>query len=125
MLIEGAGGRVKLANDVTYKRSFPLIFKRQVLDADNRFSRMNQTMEKLIKMEEKDFSPLSRVLFGLDSPTPVSIGSENIQFFDQTLNESQRDAIRFALVSREVALIHGPPGVRSSKYVPAIQADFL
>jgi DNA polymerase alpha-associated DNA helicase A len=27
------------------------------------------------------------------------------------LNESQKDAIRFALASREVALIHGPPGV--------------
>lgn len=26
------------------------------------------------------------------------------------MNDSQKDAIRFALASREVALIHGPPG---------------
>jgi DNA polymerase alpha-associated DNA helicase A len=35
----------------------------------------------------------------------------NLDWFDSTLNDSQKDAIRFALASREVALIHGPPGV--------------
>ncbi|KAF4983559.1 hypothetical protein FDECE_17277 [Fusarium decemcellulare] len=57
-----------------------------------------------------------RVLFGLSSPSPVAedltkddtVG--NLEWFDPTLNDSQKDAIRFALVSREVALIHGPPG---------------
>ncbi|KAF4467324.1 dna polymerase alpha-associated dna helicase a [Fusarium albosuccineum] len=57
-----------------------------------------------------------RVLFGLSSPSPVAedltkddtVG--NLEWFDPTLNGSQKDAIRFALVSREVALIHGPPG---------------
>ena len=73
---------------------------------------MNQTMERLKKMEEKDYTTLTRILFGLDSPTPVQQGSEDdVKFFDETLNESQRDAVRFALASKEVALIHGPPGV--------------
>ncbi|KAF4435666.1 HCS1-DNA helicase A [Fusarium acutatum] len=57
-----------------------------------------------------------RVLFGLSSPSPVSedlskdetVG--NLEWFDPTLNDSQKNAIRFALLSREVALIHGPPG---------------
>ncbi|KAF4338338.1 HCS1-DNA helicase A [Fusarium beomiforme] len=57
-----------------------------------------------------------RVLFGLSSPSPIaqdlskneSVG--NLEWFDPTLNDSQKDAIRFALLSREVALIHGPPG---------------
>ncbi|KAL8942875.1 MAG: hypothetical protein Q9216_001418 [Gyalolechia sp. 2 TL-2023] len=90
--------RVKLANDVTYKR-------------------MNWTMDKLKKMEEKDYPTLMRVLFGLDSPTPISQDlddlSEEIRsldFVDPTLNDSQRDAVKFALASREVALVHGPPG---------------
>ncbi|KAF5630738.1 HCS1-DNA helicase A [Fusarium tjaetaba] len=50
------------------------------------------------------------------SPSPVSqdlskdetVG--NLEWFDPTLNDSQKNAIRFALLSREVALIHGPPG---------------
>ena len=69
-------------------------------------------MEKLKKMEENEYSSLTGVLFGLTTPTPVSQEEEeNVEFFDQTLNDSQRDAVRFALGSREVALIHGPPGV--------------
>ncbi|KAL8934818.1 MAG: hypothetical protein Q9211_005031 [Gyalolechia sp. 1 TL-2023] len=98
---DGLGGRlwvVKLANDITYKR-------------------MNWTMDRLKKMEEKDRPTLMRVLFGLDSPTPISQHlddlneeSRNLHFIDPTLNDSQRDAVKFALASREVALIHGPPG---------------
>lgn len=78
-------------------------------------------MEKLKKLEERDYSNLIKVLFGIDSPTPVPSKleqSENcsgpILFLDQTLNDSQKEAIRFALASREVALIHGPPGVSAS-----------
>lgn len=81
---------------------------------------MNQTMERLKKMEEKDYTTLVRVLFGLESPTPLPAdlkdsesGSGNLDFIDPTLNDSQKDAIRFALASREVALIQGPPGVSS------------
>ena len=72
-------------------------------------------MERMKKMEEKDHPSLMRVLFGLDAPTPISQDLEdlsgNIDFIDPTLNDSQRDAVKFALASREVALIHGPPGV--------------
>ncbi|KAJ4009040.1 hypothetical protein NW766_009223 [Fusarium irregulare] len=88
---------VKLADEVTYKR-------------------MNWTMEKLNKMNESEYSSFIRVLFGLSSPSPVAADltqDENVgglKWFDPTLNDSQKDAIRFALASREVALIHGPPG---------------
>lgn len=72
---------------------------------------MNWTMERLKKMQESEYTALTRVLFGLDTPTPVSLDEKKVEFFDQSLNDSQRDAVRFALASREVALIHGPPGV--------------
>jgi len=78
---------------------------------------MSQTMDKLAKMSEAEYTPFIRVLFGLSSPSPVpedlskdpEVG--NIEWFDKTLNDSQKDAIRFALASKEIALIHGPPGV--------------
>ncbi|TKX18169.1 AAA domain-containing protein 14 [Elsinoe australis] len=84
---------VKLANDVTYKR-------------------MNQTMTKLSKMTESEHSILARVLFGQSSPSPISDSDmkEPVEWLDPSLNDSQKEAIRFALASREVALIHGPPG---------------
>ncbi|KAK2873634.1 hypothetical protein FQN49_002223 [Arthroderma sp. PD_2] len=83
---------VKLANDVTYRR-------------------MNQTMAKLEKMEESEHSQLMRVLFGHTTPSPLDFESVGtVEFMDPSLNDSQKEAIRFALASREIALIHGPPG---------------
>lgn len=85
---------------------------------------MNQTMEKLQKMGEAEYSSFIRVLFGLSSPSPVpqnlSTSDEvgNVEWIDPTLNDSQKDAIRFALASREVALIHGPPGVSDQPAAP-------
>jgi DNA polymerase alpha-associated DNA helicase A len=76
---------------------------------------MKQTMTRLLKMKEDEYSGLIRVLFGLTSPSPVAADLEKemeVEWIDPSLNESQKDAIRFALASREVALIHGPPGVR-------------
>lgn len=79
--------------------------------------RMKATMERLAKMEEREYSSFIRVLFGLSSPSPVpadltkdaEVGE--IEWVDPTLNDSQKDAIRFALASSEIGLIHGPPGV--------------
>ncbi|PHH62006.1 hypothetical protein CDD81_7630 [Ophiocordyceps australis] len=77
---------------------------------------MNLTMEKLQKMDPCQYSALIRVLFGLSTPSPVAPDLSRdeqfgkIQWIDATLNDSQKDAIRFALASREIALIHGPPG---------------
>ncbi|KAK7923925.1 hypothetical protein PG985_005979 [Apiospora marii] len=88
---------VKLADDVTYRR-------------------MNQTMKELEKQTESEYSMFTRVLFGLSSPSsiPSSLTSgpecAGIEWIDPTLNNSQKDAIRFAMASKEIALIHGPPG---------------
>ncbi|KAH9866221.1 hypothetical protein J1614_008787 [Plenodomus biglobosus] len=96
-----SGGKlwiVKLANDVTYKR-------------------MNQTMTRLQKLGDQDYTPFMRVLFGQASPTPLpsdlndpSHPLHKLEWNDPSLNDSQKEAIRFALSSREIALIHGPPG---------------
>ncbi|CAG8162964.1 unnamed protein product [Penicillium olsonii] len=80
---------IKLANDVTYRR-------------------MRQTMEKMEKMGEGDYSHFMRVAFGHTTPLPRS--SEDVEFIDPSLNDSQKDAIRFALGAQDIALIHGPPG---------------
>lgn len=89
---------VKLANDITYKR-------------------MNQTMTRMQKLTEGETSPFMRVLFGQSSPSLVpkdlndpDYGLDKLDWIDPTLNESQKEAVKFALLSREVALIHGPPG---------------
>lgn len=78
---------------------------------------MNQTMTRLQKFGEQEYTPFMRVLFGQDSPSPLPSDLDDpshplhkLEFNDPSLNDSQQEAIRFVLASREVALIHGPPG---------------
>lgn len=73
-------------------------------------------MERLQAMSDSEHSIFMRVLFGQSSPTPIPENLDSdpdvgkLEWFDPSLNDSQKDAIRFALASREIALIHGPPG---------------
>lgn len=69
-------------------------------------------MTKLQKMQPSEHSPLTQVLFGQTSPTPLAEEElkQELHWNDPSLNDSQKEAIRFTLASREVSLIHGPPG---------------
>lgn len=72
---------------------------------------MLKGLEALQKRCEEGGSNLINVLLGQsDLSTPERMS--DIEFFDETLNDSQKEAVRFALGSPEIALIHGPPGVR-------------
>lgn len=62
---------------------------------------------------------LVEALLGLSTPTwtgephlALSAPTSDIQWFDPSLNESQKEAVRFCLTAGQVACIHGPPGVR-------------
>ncbi|CEG77562.1 hypothetical protein RMATCC62417_12286 [Rhizopus microsporus] len=81
---------VKLANSITYER-------------------MLKGLEALQQRCDEGGSGLINVLLGQsDISTPQRMS--DIQFFDETLNGSQKEAVRFALGSNEIALVHGPPG---------------
>ncbi|KAJ3850391.1 P-loop containing nucleoside triphosphate hydrolase protein [Lentinula lateritia] len=85
---------VKLANSITYDRMDHAI----------------EHLEKTIKGEkDTELTPLIKVLMGMMPPSPLN-KLEDISFFDEFLNPSQKEAIRFCLESPEVACIHGPPG---------------
>lgn len=79
---------VKLANEVT-------------------FNRMEQTMARLRDLgTATSSSPLVDVLFGKTDPTvPLELEEGDITWFDAGLNESQKEAVRFALASREVGIV--------------------
>ena len=72
---------------------------------------MNQTMEKLAKMPESEHTHFMRVAFGHTSPLSVDVdNAPAVEFTDPSLNDSQKEAIRYALASNDIVLIHGPPG---------------
>ncbi|CAZ86274.1 unnamed protein product [Tuber melanosporum] len=85
---------VKVANEITFKR-------------------MEKAMGFLKAMGEKgDIIGLADVLSGRRAAREVGEGYEKMEvnWFDEGLNDSQKQAVRFALASEEVALILGPPG---------------
>lgn len=57
---------------------------------------------------------LINVLFGVERPSTVApstrFGAGGVPSALSRLNDSQRDAVEFALATRDVALLHGPPG---------------
>ena len=80
------------------------------------YDRIKNGLEKLKQMEfnEKSLN-LINVLFEVFEPTFNESNErknyiKNLNFFNNELNESQKDAVRFALEVNEIGLIHGPPG---------------
>lgn len=68
-------------------------------------------MEKMAKMSEADHTHFMQVAFGHTTPLPVNYDTAGpVEFTDPTLNDSQKEAIRYALASKDIVLIHGPPG---------------
>lgn len=92
---------LKLANSVTYDRMDKALDQ---LEKISIFS-SRQSNDKA----DYELTPLIRVLLGI-SPPSEKIPITELKFFDESLNPSQQQAVKFALESQEVACIHGPPG---------------
>lgn len=60
-------------------------------------------------LQKNRLNPLHQVLLAQRVKGPVQ-KDVNISFFDEHMNSSQKEAVRFCLGSPEVACIHGPPG---------------
>jgi DNA polymerase alpha-associated DNA helicase A len=109
---------------------------------------MDQTIHRLSRIVLDPSFPhtpvfnadLIRVLFGSHPPSTLPVeewarrlatdGSKDVvqgglTYFDETLNDSQKKAVEFALAAREVAAIHGPPGVGLCFTVPAWRRAFM
>ena len=87
-------------------------------------------LDGLSKYREGPASHLIDILFGNQTPgPPLQIKpfitqeeqeDSNLTFFNPLLDESQKQAVRFALCQREVAIIHGPPGTGKTTTVVEI-----
>lgn len=86
---DGLFNLLKLANDVTYKR-------------------MKKALNALNGYTSGPASSLIGVLFNYSEPSQLQ--PSDVVFFNSGLDDSQREAVSFALSQREVAVIHGPPG---------------
>ena len=66
--------------------------------------------------------PLLNLLFEINEEPTYDNSEEklniinNLNYFNNQLNESQKNAIKFALKVNKIGLIHGPPGNRENNY---------
>lgn len=84
---------VKIANDVTYRRLKLAINNLK----QNRFDSRADDLRDLL----------------FDKTTKLSLVTSDdyaIKFFNEQLDHSQRDAVKFALAAKHLAIVHGPPG---------------
>lgn len=75
------------------------------------YKRIYQALRKLEHLSEGHKSEMLRILLGEVRYTPKQTSnSKDLKFFDESLNPSQKSAIKFAIQSSPVTIIHGPPG---------------
>ncbi|GFY61964.1 DNA-binding protein SMUBP-2 [Trichonephila inaurata madagascariensis] len=81
------------------------------ISPDVAIDRMKKALATLKKRTSTTYSHLYEVLFGFREPSswPKSCIND-ISFFNKGLNLHQQEAVKFALLQKEIAIIHGPPG---------------
>ncbi|XP_017547494.2 DNA-binding protein SMUBP-2 [Pygocentrus nattereri] len=87
---DGLYNIMKLANDVTYKR-------------------LTRALNSLNVYRNGPAAHLISVLFGYTDPGALS-HQRTLEWFNSGLDDSQKEAVSFALSQKDVAIIHGPPG---------------
>ncbi|KAJ3482418.1 hypothetical protein NLI96_g6993 [Meripilus lineatus] len=92
---------VKLANSVTYDRMEKTLNQLEKVAVPSN----NSSGDKSTPQQ----THLTRVLLGQSKPSE-KVPIQELTFFDSTLNQSQKEAVKFVLESPEVGCIHGPPG---------------
>ncbi|TIB82787.1 P-loop containing nucleoside triphosphate hydrolase protein [Wallemia mellicola] len=83
------------------------------LQDESTYNRLLQTIDKYDTLDQSNqLNPLMETIFGLRKPTFFQESPS--EYLDNTLNQSQRDAVNLALKADHLALIHGPPGTGKS-----------
>lgn len=85
------------------------------------YREMEHALKEVMKAENSRVAALREILLGTQhSAQPETSGAESLS---GQLNEPQRDALRTAIGTRDVAFIHGPPGTgKTTTLVAAIAA---
>ncbi|KDE05274.1 hypothetical protein MVLG_04306 [Microbotryum lychnidis-dioicae p1A1 Lamole] len=101
------------ANDTNDDIQVPLNVHLLKLSNPSTFHRQRSALQKLLLLlnSHKPLRPLISILLGLAKPAPPSDPIPPLTYYDDRLNESQKEAIEFSLrESEHLALIWGPPG---------------
>lgn len=81
---------------------------------------MKNALKALNQYHAGPASNLIDVLFGASEPGSPSASQNSQELYNPRLDDSQKEAVTFALSQKEVAIIHGPPGTGKTTTVVEI-----
>ncbi|KAJ3162066.1 DNA-binding protein SMUBP-2 [Geranomyces michiganensis] len=91
---------------------------------DTPYVRMSDALTAIQRhVAANTLSPILCVMLKGQTPT-FGDREEELVLYNDALNESQREAVSFALSARECALIHGPPGTGKTETVVELIRQF-
>ncbi|MFI5363310.1 MAG: AAA domain-containing protein, partial [Elusimicrobiota bacterium] len=79
-----------------------------LLGSDATYQRMRKALVTAAESKRSRLSTLREIFLGETSPTKSR--APKVVYFNDALNEFQRDAVKCALAADDAALVHGPPG---------------
>jgi len=79
-----------------------------LLGSDATYQRMRKALITVSETKRSRLSTLREIFLGETQPERTR--APKITFFNRDLNEYQQEAVKRALSSQDVALVHGPPG---------------
>ena len=127
LTISGHGGTgCAFLNLIIVQDQYLIVCSNRLID-DVSYERMRKGLEDVKSRFEggRSASSLVRILLGEEEPLIPSSDSTDLEFFSQTLNPPQKDAVSFAVRSPQLCLIHGPPGTGKTTVLVEIIQQLL
>ncbi|WP_456472442.1 IGHMBP2 family helicase [Methanocaldococcus sp.] len=78
---------------------------------DITFKRMKEALKYIAKERPR----LINIILGIEKPREILNEDVDLEFYDKELNESQKRAVKRAVLSKDLYLIHGPPGTGKTR----------
>ena len=81
-----------------------------LLGSDATYQRMKKALVTVLDAKKNRIAELRELFIGEAKPGRKPKIKKNLEWFNEGLNEFQKDAVAVCLAAEDVALVHGPPG---------------